>query len=314
MSFITDPELMLIQRYAPEDEGGEGGGGGGSGGEGGAGNGADGAGNGADAALTAKTEGEDGADKGADKTDPPGEGEEGEDEDKLAPELEELAQRRALRLLDDHKAELAKLAEAEGEDAEVDAKILEADGRIEESLHNTAATLKANLKDVRFLDADGKAVPLTDKQIDEWIHGPLNKHLDALETEIIAEAIDEYAAAPLELIPPEGVEAYLKATVDKKLTPLEHVKAMAEAIAPTTKAWKAREGAFQDEKAEAVAVATNKGLEAGKAHPAVAGSQQGTKGQGDIKEQYEQGTPATRQQLWRDHPEEMRRLAGVGTK
>lgn len=300
MSFIIDPELLYSLRYAPEGDG-EGAGGGGGSGEGeSSGEGAKGA------------EGEGKAGEGAEgegSGEGTGEGE-GEGEDaKLPPEMAELVEARVAKALLAKEKEAEAAKEAESEEHEFDSRILETDGKVEESLRSAAAKVVANAKNLRILNAEGEPVELAPAQIDELIFGPLNAHLATHTEAQVAEAMDEYSAAYLATIPADGHEAYLKATVDKKLTPAAHAQAYAEAMAPHTKAWKHREGEFADERATAVAAATNKGFEAGKANPGQMGSQQGTKATGLLtRDAFLNMTPDQRADAWKERADEVRAL------
>ena len=297
--FTIDPELLYSLTYAPE---GDGEGFGGAGPASGEGEGA----KGAQGSEAGEGEGE-GEGKGAAE----GEGE-GEPEAKLAPEIAELVEARVAKALLD-KEEAARITiEAEAQEHEFDSRILETDGKVEESLGVAAGKVMANAKNLRVINAEGEPVELTHAQIDQLIFGPMNEHLAVYSAAQVAEAMDEYSAAYLATIPAEGHDAYLKATIDKKLTPAAHAQAYAEAMAPHTKAWKAREADFAEKRAEHGAAMKQEGFEAGKANPGQMGSQQGTKGTGNLREQYEKGTPEQRQELLRTRKDEVLALARGG--
>jgi len=300
--FTIDPELLYSLHYAPEDGGageGSGGGGNGDGGAGGAGEGA----KGAENSNAGEGAGEGGA----------GEGEgEGENEPKLTPEQEEVVNARVQKALLDKEEADAKAREEEEQEHEFDSRILETDGKVEQSLRAAAAKVVANAAKLRIVGDDGEAVALTSAQIDELIFAPLNDHL-ALHTQAqVEEAMDEYSAAYLATLPTDAHEAYLKNTVDKKLSPEAHAQAFAESMAPFTKAWKTREAEFQQSRAEYGAAMKNEGFEAGKANPGQMGTQQGTKGTGNLREQYEKATPEERQELLRTRKDEVLALARGG--
>lgn len=190
--------------------------------------------------------------------------------------VQQLAEARAAKLLEERLAE--RDAERAAEDAAAKtAARAEETGRLVTAAKQKASTdIVTALKGFRVLSTDGKsALDLTEEQMNTQVFKPMNEMLVAIESSYEAQAADEFVGAALDLVPDEGREAFIKATADANLSAADWLMAAAEALAPKTK-W-ARTAALSH--ADAVATAKAEGFDAGKAAKAVAqpGMQDGNK-------------------------------------